>query len=81
MRGYIEMFRARKPESANRTVRMPVELIEELNFLAQAKGISFNLVVSQCCRYALAELSPEQREAVEAMRRESAAKEKESALV
>ena len=75
------MFRARKPESANRTVRMPVELIEELNLLAQAKGISFNLVVAQCCRYALAELSPEQREAVEAIRKESTATDKEATLV
>lgn len=75
------MFQARKPEASNRTVRMPNQLIDELGLLAQAQNISFNMVVVQCCEYALSELSPEQREAVEAIRKESESKDTKAVLI
>lgn len=35
---------------------MPVELVEELETLAQSKGVSLNQLVIQCCKYALKNL-------------------------
>lgn len=45
----------KKYKSANisRTVRFTEELFEELNIVAQNNDISFNLLVLQCCKYAL----------------------------
>lgn len=42
-------------KSANiaRTVRFTEPLFEKLNNVAQGNGISFNLLVLQCCKYAL----------------------------
>ncbi len=50
------MFVIRKPESSNKTIRMPNELIEKLEKLAAANDISFNQLVVQCCEYALKNL-------------------------
>lgn len=47
------MFRIEKPEYTNKTFRLPVPLVSELEKLAQAKDISVNQLVIQCCRYAL----------------------------
>lgn len=47
------MFRVKKTEYANKTLRMPTELIETLEKLAQEKEISFNRLVIQCCNYAM----------------------------
>ncbi|MDR2559569.1 MAG: ribbon-helix-helix domain-containing protein [Oscillospiraceae bacterium] len=47
------MFVVRKPESFNKTIRMPDDLIEKLEKLAFEKDISFNQLVVQCCNYAL----------------------------
>ena len=50
------MFRIIKPFSnANipRTIRFTEELFEELNKTAEKSDISFNMLVLQCCRYAL----------------------------
>lgn len=47
------MFVVKKPESSNKTIRMPNELIERLEKLACEKDISFNQLVIQCCNYAL----------------------------
>ena len=50
------MFKIVKPFSnANipRTVRFTEELFEELNRTAEENAISFNMLVLQCCRYAL----------------------------
>ena len=48
-------------KSANtpRTVRFTEPLFEELNQVAQENNISFNLLVLQCCRYALDNLDKE----------------------
>ncbi len=47
------MFQVKKVEHANKTFRMPCELIRELEKLAQEKGVSLNQLVIQCCQYAL----------------------------
>ena len=50
------MFQIEKMySSANvaRSIRFTEELFEELNRQAVRHGISFNLLVLQCCRYAL----------------------------
>lgn len=51
------MFQVEKPEYVNKTFRMPVELVRELERLAQEKGVSMNQLVVQCCRYALDHLA------------------------
>ncbi len=50
------MFKIEKElKSANipRTIRFTEPLFEELNKLAAENDISFNLLVLQCCKYAL----------------------------
>ncbi len=47
------MFTVKKPESSNKTIRMPNELISQLEQIAAEKDISFNQLVIQCCNYAL----------------------------
>ncbi|MBS5111402.1 MAG: hypothetical protein KHZ15_01800 [Coprobacillus cateniformis] len=47
------MFKIKKIESSNKTIRMPNDLIEELESLAVLNDISFNQIVIQCCQYAL----------------------------
>lgn len=54
------MFKIIKPFSnANvpRTIRFTEELFEELNRTAEENDISFNMLVLQCCRYALDSLN------------------------
>ena len=55
------MFKVSKPEMVNKTFRMPAELVERLNVVAQAQKVSLNNLVCQCCEYALDNLS-EQKE-------------------
>jgi predicted HicB family RNase H-like nuclease len=50
------MFDVRKPEHVNKTFRMPLALINELQQVAQAKDVSLNYLVIRCCEYALEEL-------------------------
>ena len=50
------MFQIENPfKNANipRTIRFTEDLFEKLNQTAQDNGISFNLLVLQCCKYAL----------------------------
>ncbi len=46
-------FKIKKSLSSNKTIRMPDELINELQKIADLNDISFNQVVVQCCEYAL----------------------------
>ena len=58
------MFKIIKPlTNANipRTIRFTEELFEELNEVAQANNISFNMLVLQCCQYALEQLPREEK--------------------
>ena len=60
-----KMFKINKDlRSANisRTVRFPEQMFEELNTVASKNDISFNLLVLQCCRYALDNLDSEEEE-------------------
>lgn len=47
------MFKIKKMESSNKTIRMPNDLIDKLEQLANINDISFNQIVIQCCQYAL----------------------------
>lgn len=50
------MFKLKKIESSNKTIRMPNDLIEQLENLANENDISFNQTIIQCCKYALEHL-------------------------
>lgn len=56
------IFRIKKPQSSNKTIRMPDELIEKLQTLATSNDISFNQVVVQCCEFALENMIEEEKE-------------------
>lgn len=56
------MFQIKKPISSNKTIRMPDELIEEMEELAYQNDISFNQLVIQCCEYALANMHTDKKE-------------------
>ena len=47
------MFEIKNQQKSNKTIRMPDELIEKLQILADKNDISFNQLVVQCCEYAL----------------------------
>lgn len=49
------MFKIRKEfaEYENKSLRLPVELIDKVQRLANENNISFNRVVIQCIEYAL----------------------------
>lgn len=53
------MFKVEKPEMVNKTFRLPVKLIQELQIIAQEQGVSLNNLVQQCCEYALKNLDKE----------------------
>jgi len=50
------MFQVEKPKMINKTFRLSQQLVQELQILAQNKGVSLNNLVSQCCIYALKNL-------------------------
>ncbi|WP_343249072.1 YlcI/YnfO family protein [Diplocloster hominis] len=52
------MFEIKKIKSSNKTIRMPNDLIENLERLAFENDISFNQLVVQCCEYALDNMEP-----------------------
>ena len=56
------MFKVNKPEMVNKTFRMPAELVERLNKVAQSQKVSLNNLVCQCCEYALDNLSEQKEE-------------------
>jgi len=42
-----------KNANVPRTIRFTETLFEELNKIASENGVSFNLLVLQCCKYAI----------------------------
>ena len=44
------------PEMTNKTFRLPVDLVHQLDEVAKQKNISMNNLVLQCCEYALGEM-------------------------
>ncbi len=55
-------FRIKKVEYSNKTFRMPNDLIQLLEHVAQEKRISLNQLVIQCCQYALENLEDDDAE-------------------
>ncbi len=49
-------FEIKKTEMINKTFRLPAELVERMQTIAQNKGVSLNNLVVQCCEYALKNL-------------------------
>lgn len=47
------MFQVKKTEHINKTFRMPLDLVNKLEVLAQESGVSLNNLVVQCCEYSL----------------------------
>ena len=47
------MFEIQNQQKSNKTIRMPDELINKLQIIADQNNISFNRLVIQCCEYAL----------------------------
>lgn len=50
------MFKIEKIETINKTFRIPVNLAQKLQQVAQEQEISMNNLVVQCCEYALNDL-------------------------
>ncbi|MBQ3549778.1 MAG: hypothetical protein IJA41_02265 [Clostridia bacterium] len=51
-----------KSANISRTVRFTEPLFEKLNKVATENDISFNLLVLQCCKYALENMSEDEQE-------------------
>ena len=49
----VDKFHIKKQEYSNRTLRFPVEILEDLNKIATSKNISLNQLVVMCCEYAM----------------------------
>ena len=60
------MFRVKRQEYTTKTFRLPSDLVERLETLAQEKNVSLNQLVGQCCEYALDNLEEEPGESVPA---------------
>lgn len=44
-----------------RTVRFTEKIFEELNKAAEKNNVSFNMLILQCCRYALDDLKEDEK--------------------
>lgn len=55
------MFKLERREFVNKTFRLPLSLVEEMQELAQSKNMSLNQLVVRCCEYALNNLDGEDR--------------------
>ena len=47
------MFKVKKTEHINKTFRLPLDLVQRMEELAQSRGVSLNNLVIQCCEYAM----------------------------
>ncbi len=50
-----------KNANVPRTIRFTDDLFEELSKIASENGVSFNLLVLQCCKYALENMNPKKK--------------------
>jgi len=55
----FEVEKSLKTANVSRTIRFTDELFEELQKVAGKNDISFNLLVMQCCKYALENMKKE----------------------
>ncbi len=53
------MFKVKKTEYINKTFRLPLELTQKMENIAQEKHVSLNNLVVQCCEYALNSMGDE----------------------
>lgn len=54
----FEINKEFKNANIPRTIRFTDVLFEDLNKIALENGISFNLLVLQCCKYAIENMKP-----------------------
>lgn len=47
------MFKVEKTEMINKTLRLPLKLVQNLQKIAQNKNVSLNKLVQKCCEYAI----------------------------
>jgi len=50
------MFEVKKEEYVNKTFRLPIELVEKMEIIAQNEKVSLNNLVVQCCEYSIKNL-------------------------
>jgi len=50
------MFDIKKEEFINKTFRMPLSLVKDLEVIAQNEKVSLNNLVIQCCKYSIENL-------------------------
>ena len=55
------MFEIDKNETINKTFRIPVNLAQKLQKIAQEQGVSMNSLVVQCCEYALKNMKSKEK--------------------
>jgi len=55
----FEVDKNLKSANTPRTIRFTEDMFEELNKIAAKNSISFNLLVLQCCKYALENMKNE----------------------
>ena len=53
----MHVFQIKRKEYINKTFRLPADLVDKLEKIAQNNGISLNNLVVQCCEYALNDMS------------------------
>lgn len=59
-KGEFRMFRVKQTEEmANKTFRLPKNLLNELTKIAERENVSVNNLVRQCCEYALHSMKEE----------------------
>jgi len=61
MKRMFKIDKSLKSANVPRTIRFPTEMFDGLNSIARRNDVSFNLLVLQCCRYALDNLSSDER--------------------
>ena len=55
------MFEIKKPEYVNKTFRLPLDFVKELEKVAQNENVSLTNLVVQCCKYALENMKKEDK--------------------
>lgn len=58
----MQLFSIKKNETITKTFRIPVDLLKEMETLAQNNNISLNNLLVQCCEYALEHLASDTNE-------------------
>lgn len=57
-------IRPNKKESENKTIRFPLELIDQINQAIEGNDVSFSNFVIQACQYALDNMEKESEQTV-----------------